>query len=279
MPETIQQALAQARTELNNDSAQLDSEILLSHVLKQSRSLLHARPEQMISDADYLQYQDLIQRRCQGEPIAYITGQQEFWSLPFIVNPAVLIPRPETELLVETALKLFPQPDQALSLIDLGTGSGCIALALASERPHWDIIACDQSKAALTVAQKNAHNLKINHVKFVHSCWFDRIPDKKFELIISNPPYVAAADPHLKQGDLRSEPRHALSSGKDGLDAIRLIFAQSTRRLQRGGWLLLEMGYDQAEKIGALATEANYHNIQFQNDLANIKRVCMAQRL
>ena len=223
---SIKQTLTTAITKLAQlDCAQLESDILLAHCLNKPRSFLHAWPETLISKTESEHFDALIQRRIEGEPIAYIIGQQEFWSLPFTVNQDTLTPRPETELLVETALNLFQNTCLA---IDLGTGSGCIALALAHEHPLWDIYACDQSVAALQIAQTNASNLNIDSVKFLESNWFEKIPEHNFDLIISNPPYIASNDPHLEIGGLRFEPRNALVSGDDGFNDIRMLIKQLT---------------------------------------------------
>lgn len=271
MTDTIQQLLREASSTLDR----VDVEVLLTHILNKPRSYLHAWPEYTLTATELKQFTDALNRRLSGEPVAYITGKQEFWSLPFTVNQHTLIPRPETELLVETALSLF---DTNCSMIDLGTGSGCIALALASEQPLWRILACDRSNEALSTARFNAKQLNINSVTFVQSNWLDNIDQAEFDLVLSNPPYIANNDPHLQQGDLRFEPESALISGQDGLNDIRMIAQQAYNRLTQGGWLLLEIGYDQAEAVKTLLSDTGYSSINFQRDLAGIQRVCMAQK-
>jgi release factor glutamine methyltransferase len=215
---------------------------------------------------------DLVARRLQGEPVAYLTGRREFWSLPLKVTPATLIPRPETELLVEIALTRIPQ-QASWTLADLGTGGGAIALALASERPDCRVLATEQSRTALTVARENADALGIKNVEFRHGDWTAPLGEETFDLVVSNPPYVRRADPSLFRGDVRFEPRDALIAGEDGLDAIRRVASQAPRCLKNGGRLLLEHGDDQADAVAGILRAQGYHDIVCHRDLAGRDRV------
>jgi release factor glutamine methyltransferase len=271
---TTRELIAQAAGLLTaSDSARLDAEILLSHALQRPRTFLHSHPEHMPSPQQQQEFSALLQRRNAGEPIAYLTGQQEFWSLPLRVTPDTLIPRPATEVLVNTALRLGGATAQ---VIDLGTGSGCIALALAHERPAWNIFAVDRSAAALEIARANAQALRIETITWQVSDWFADIGGT-FDLVVSNPPYIKADDLHLLQGDVRFEPRQALVGGSDGLDSISQIAQQSRDRLQPGGLLILEIGYDQAAKVRQLLADMGYTDIEFKKDLAGIERVCVSR--
>ena len=257
---------ATVRLQPLSDSARLDAEILLADVLNKSRSYLYTWPDAQLTEDQQRQYQHLISRRCQGEPIAYITGKREFWSLEFNVTPATLIPRPETELLVELALQLTPV-NQPVRIADLGTGSGAIAIAIASERPLAQIIATDCSQQALIVAQQNNHRLlNTDQITFRLSDWFSTLSGKRFDLIISNPPYVATNSPYLDQGDVRFEPQQALCAGIDGLDAIRYIVTHSAEFLRKEGLLLIEHGFDQANAVQALMLSANFTAITHLQD-------------
>ena len=307
----IKQALEQATEQLNSssDTARLDAELLLMHALACSRVFLYAHSEDHLSPVQEQQYQQLLSRRIQGTPLAYLTGTREFWSMPLRVTKDTLIPRPETELLVELALKLItlppnlssprrrgpmaePPPQQALeidprlhgddsrktTILDLGTGSGTIALALASERPAWEILACDKSPAAIKVARDNASHFKLTNLQFICSDWFESIPTQQFNAIVSNPPYIAAQDPHLSQGDLRFEPQDALVSGTDGLDALRHIIEQASVRLIPGGWLLLEHGFNQGEAVINLLKRFGYQDIQCWQDWQGHDRVSSGRK-
>jgi len=255
----------------------LDVEILLCHILGVTRSYLLAWPEKILTAKQYSQFQTLLARRVQGEPIAYITGHKEFWSLDLQINKNTLIPRPETELLVEQALARL-SPDCRALVIDLGTGSGAIALAIAHERSQCNVLATDKSIAALNVARDNAQSLGLHRVQFLISDWCSGLGDIKAELIVSNPPYVAIADPHLK-GDVRYEPLCALVAGKDGLADIRRLIAFSQSHLVPQGWLLLEHGYDQAEAVGVLFKQHAYESITTYQDLAGFSRVTVGQKM
>lgn len=278
MSSSIRQRLAadaqQLAAALSLDPASARSEVqrLLQHVLRQSRAWLLAHAEQALTAIQQAEYQDLLQRRLQGEPVAYLLGEREFYGLLFKVTPATLIPRPETELLVELALERMPQ-HQPCRVLDLGTGSGAIALAIAQARPLAAVTATDAAPAAIEVAQQNAQRLAIPNVRFVRSDWFAALAGEEFDLIVSNPPYVAADDPHLRQGDLRFEPLSALASGADGLDDIRRIIAAAPAHLRSEGWLLLEHGYDQAAQVRELLTRAGFRRVFSAPDLAGIERV------
>jgi release factor glutamine methyltransferase len=238
----IAAALAWARSALapHTDTAGLDAELLLCRVLDCNRAYLHTWPERSLDESQEAGFRELVHRRAVGEPVAYLLGEAEFWSLPLAVTEHTLIPRPETELLVETALGLIPE-DAQWTIVDLGTGSGAIALALASERPACRVHAVEASAEALAVARENAARLGLA-VQFHPGNWLEPLAGMRFELIVSNPPYVAADDPHLAQGDVRHEPRSALASGTDGLDDIRHIVAAAKPHLVAGGWLLIEHG-------------------------------------
>jgi release factor glutamine methyltransferase len=253
-----------------------DAEILLCHVLGVTRSYLLTWPEKTLTANQYAQFQALSARRAQGEPIAYLTGHKEFWSLDLQVTENTLIPRPETELLVELAFLRLPSDCQAL-VIDLGTGSGAIALAIAQERPLCRVLATDKSTTALNVAQANAQALGLHRVQFLVSDWWAGLGEIKARLIVSNPPYVAIADPHLSQGDVRYEPRSALVAGRDGLADIRQLIAQSSEHMVAQGWLLLEHGYDQAEAVRALFEQYAYDSVTTYQDLAGLPRVTVGQ--
>lgn len=250
----------------------VDAEALLLHVLEKPRSWLIAHDTDVLDAELVAAYEALVARRAAGEPVAYITGRRGFWSLELEVTPATLIPRPETELLVELALRHLPS-DQALQVADLGTGSGAIALAIAHERPQAQVSAVDVSAEALSVARRNAQRLGIGNVRFVQGSWMTPLSGKSFAVIVSNPPYIEADDPHLGQGDLRFEPAGALASGADGLDAIRQIVTAAPAHLQPGSWLLMEHGWDQGPSVRALLTAAGYVEVETARDLEGRDRV------
>ena len=276
MPE-IRQLLAGDAAELaaalalDAASARLEVQYLLQHALHKPRAWLLARPELPLTEAQFADYQKLLQRRLQGEPIAYILGEREFFGLNFRITPDVLIPRPETELLVELALQRIPLQEPK-RVLDLGTGSGAIALTIAHERPLAEVTAVDASAAALEVARENGRRLGIANVSFVCSNWFDVLDEQHFDLIVSNPPYVAADDPHLQQGDLPFEPQSALASGADGMDDIRRIVSRAPGYVRPGGWLLLEHGYDQAGQVSRLLQQAGFDEVFSACDLSGIER-------
>ncbi len=275
MSSTIAELIRASELRLNTlcDSPRLDSELLLASVLDKPRSYLFTWPEQSLTTEQETRFQALLDRRIKGEPLAYILGNREFWSMPLRVSPGTLIPRADTELLVEQALKQLPE-HEARHILDLGTGSGAIALAIACERPNSSVVATDQSEAALTMARENASLHDIGNIEFIHGEWFSPFPDTtRFDLIVSNPPYIAEDDPHLLQGDLPSEPRSALVSGPDGLDDIRTIISLAPEHLVRGGWLMLEHGYDQAEAVKGLFQDAGFIDVTTIRDLAGQDRV------
>jgi release factor glutamine methyltransferase len=266
---SIRDALIAA--DLPGDSGRLEAELLLCHCLDKARGYLYAWPEQDLPAAALDSYRALLEARRAGRPIAYLTGRREFWSLELEVDDSTLIPRPETECLVEWALEL-PLPPGAC-VADWGTGSGAIALALASERPGWTVLASDRSDAALAVAARNRHTLDLRNVHFLRGDWGEAIATDALAMIVSNPPYVAAGDPHLACGDLRFEPDSALIAGADGLAAIRRILGQASRRLAQDGWLLLEHGRDQGAAVRELFSRAGFAAVTTRCDLAGQERV------
>ncbi|MFT5140343.1 MAG: release factor glutamine methyltransferase [Lysobacterales bacterium] len=253
-------------------SARLDAEILMAHALDSPRSFLYANPELDLPLRHSNSFKKLIRRRSRGEPIAYITGVREFWSLTLRITPDVLIPRHETELLVEVALQRIP-PSELQKIADLGTGSGAIALAIASERPGCSIHATDLSKAAISLAEENANRLGTK-VQFHHGSWCEPLSGQ-FEMIVSNPPYIGANDPHLKQGDVRFEPALALSPGTDALSEFRVIAEQASERLTNRGWLILEHGTDQASDVRDILASHEFTKIETMKDLAGHERVTL----
>lgn len=257
-----------------SDTPRLDLEVLLCHVLDKPRSYLFTWPEKVLDQKSTEQFNDLLQRRADGEPIAHLTGQKEFWSLSLEVNATTLIPRPDTELLVEMALSLLDKPNA--HVLDLGTGTGAIALALASEHPSWQIIAVDTVSEAVALAEKNRQRLTLDNVRIRQSHWFKDLAPQKFDLIVTNPPYIDADDPHLKQGDVRFEPGSALVSGNKGLADIELIISEAKKYLSDGGWLLIEHGYQQAEAVRTLLKDNGYSHVSTQRDMAGHERLTMA---
>jgi release factor glutamine methyltransferase len=245
---SVRALLGVALEQLGGTGYRLDAEVLLAHALRKPRSYLYSHPDESPPATDAARYAELIEQRRRGVPLAYLVGTREFWSLPLRVTPEVLIPRPETERLVELALERVPR-DAPRRVADLGTGSGAIALALATERPRCTLVAVDASRAALDVARANARRLGLGNVEFREGSWCAPLRGERFDLIVANPPYVAAEDPHLSEGDLRFEPREALVGGNDGLDAIRAIIATAPACLLPDAWLLIEHGHDQAGAV------------------------------
>lgn len=252
--------------------AAVDARVLLRYVLGWSPAQLASRTEVSVAPPLVEAFAALAARRASGEPVAYIIGEREFYGLMFKVTPAVLIPRPETELLVELALERIPA-DAPCRVLDLGTGSGCVALTIASQRPQSRVTATDCSRDALAVASANARALDVHNVEFVCGDWFDALAGRRFDLVVSNPPYIAAGDAHLGEGDLRFEPRGALMAGVDGLESIRRIVRGAAAHLAVGGWLLIEHGYDQAQACRELLDDAGFGSVLSRCDLAGIARV------
>jgi release factor glutamine methyltransferase len=262
----------EAALNIDSSSARIEAQCLLQAVLQVNRAYLLTHPEQLLNDEQQARFATLFERRLSGEPIAYLFGEREFYRLTFKVSPATLIPRPETELLVELALQRIPQQGTCRAL-DLGTGSGAIALSIAHARPDAEVVAVDASTAALEVAQFNAQRLNLGNVRLLYSDWFGALQDERFDIIVSNPPYIAADDAHLTQGDVHFEPPSALVSGADGLDDIRRICAQAKAHLNVNGWLLLEHGYDQAAQVRALLQHSGFAGVFSARDLSGIERV------
>jgi release factor glutamine methyltransferase len=273
---SIRRLLEQAADQLPAASARLDAEVLLAHVLEKTRSHLHAWPEKVPSAEQQAQFQQLLQARIQGEPVAYLTGQREFWSLPLTVTPATLIPRPETETLVALALEVIPVDRPAL-VADLGTGSGAIALAIAHERPRCHVLATDISPAAIETAAANARRLAINNIEFHHGDWCAPLAGRHCDVVMSNPPYIRNADPHLQAGDVRFEPRSALAAGPEGMDELEKIARCAGRHLQTGGWLIMEHGYDQCEQVTHLLKASGFEAVTDHADDAGLSRVIMGK--
>jgi release factor glutamine methyltransferase len=307
----IKTILADAAKRLNNNEATIEAQLLLQHILNVNRAWLIAHQNDALEANIHAAYRALVLRRLNGEPIAYILGYREFYGLNLKVTADTLIPRPDTETLVEAALAKIPKNDntsfpsfprrresmlnldqkmdsrlrgndeisdisenaQPLHILDLGTGTGAIALAIAKHAPHTFVTATDASQAALDIAIENAQNLKITNVNFILSDWFSSLKDQKFDVIVSNPPYIEQNDAHLNQGDLPWEPVSALVSGADGLDDIKKIITQAPQHLNPHGWLMLEHGYNQAERVAALLKQAGFSEISHAQDLAGIARV------
>ncbi|KOQ68624.1 peptide chain release factor N(5)-glutamine methyltransferase [Stenotrophomonas maltophilia] len=276
---SLRQVVADASARLGGIDARHEAELLLLHVLERPRSWLFAHATDPLPATAQAAFEALLARRAAGEPVAYLTGRRGFWTLDLRVDAATLIPRPETELLVELALERLP-PDRPLSVADLGTGSGAIALALASERPLAQVLATDASPGALAMAARNAAHHELRNVRFAEGGqdWYAPLQGARFALIASNPPYIASEDPHLQQGDLRFEPASALASGLDGLDDIRRIVAGAPEHLQPAGWLLIEHGWDQGAAIRTLFDAAGFADVQTQQDLEQRDRVTLGRR-
>lgn len=275
---TIAQALQQAIALLPDQTqARLDAEVLLAHALQKPRSYLHAWPEAELDHEQATLFHDLIGQRAAGRPVAYLTGHREFWSLDLEVTPDTLIPRPETELLVEQALALLPQQAQ-IDVADFGTGSGAIALALAHERRHWRVYAVDRSPACLAVAKRNAQRLGMQRLMFVNADWSAAFAARSLDAMVSNPPYVAEQDRHLQQGDVRFEPRSALASGPRGLDDLERLIEDANRVLKAGGLILLEHAPEHTESLHKMLNQGNFTDIVTVPDMAALERVTRARR-
>jgi len=262
---------------LNAAEARIEAQALLRHALGDvSRAWLVTHENDALEANIHAGFEALLKRRLNGEPVAYILGKREFYGLDFTVTPDTLIPRPDTETLVEAALEKIPA-NQSCTVLDLGTGSGAIAIAIAKHRPQAKVTAVDQSLKALAVAQGNARQLGVANVQLVLSDWFGALGGQIFDVIVSNPPYIAKDDPHLNQGDLRFEPTSALAAGEDGLDCIRQIINQAEQHLSPQGWLMFEHGYEQAEKVAQLLKSANYDSVTSVADLSSILRVTLGK--
>jgi len=272
----VAELLREAAARLPGDDARHEAEQLLIHVLGVERAWLFAHATDTVDEGSRQRFELLLTRRAEGHPLAYLLGRRGFWTLDLQVNTATLIPRPETELLVEQALARLPADDM-VRVADMGTGSGAIALSIASERPLATVMATDLLGPALAVAVKNAQAHGLDNVWFRRGHWYAALGADRFDMIVSNPPYIAAGDPHLAQGDLRFEPPPALASGADGLDAIREIIAGAHEHLVAGGWLLLEHGWDQGEAIRALLVQAGFDEAQTVQDLEQRDRVTLGR--
>lgn len=275
---TVQQVLKAARAQLAQfvpvDEASIEAQWLLMHVLGVNRAWLIAHGADALASEAAATFAALVQRRLQGEPVAHILGKREFFGLALKVTPDTLIPRPDTETLVEAALAKI---NGRMRVLDLGTGTGAVALAIARHAPACEVVAVDASAAALAVAAENANALKLEQVQCLLSDWFSALAGARFDLIVSNPPYIESNDYHLQQGDLRFEPITALASGLDGLDDLRHIVAQAPAHLTPGGWLMLEHGYNQAEAVQALLNAQGFCNVQTLKDLGSNPRVTLGQ--
>ncbi len=274
---TVAQAIAWATQTLRNtsDSPKLDAEVLLLHVLEKPKSYLFAWPEAELTDVQLSAFEKLIAERETGHPVAHLVGVREFWSLELEVNNSTLIPRPDTETLVEKALSLDLPADT--KMLDLGTGTGAIALSLASEQPNWQVTAVDYSEQAVALAKRNQQKLALNNVTIMQSDWFSAVPNQQFDLIVSNPPYIDELDEHLSQGDVRFEPKSALVAPDNGMADIKLIIEQARQYLAPNGYLLIEHGYQQALLLKEFFAQMAYSNILTIKDMAGCDRVTMAQ--
>jgi release factor glutamine methyltransferase len=275
---SIEQALQRAAAKINSADGAMEARLLLQQVLGVNRAWLIAHANDALQTNRDGEFQALLARRLAGEPIAYLIQQREFYGLTLRVSPATLIPRPDSETLVDAALEKIPHPStKPITVLDLGTGSGAIALAIAHNRPQASVLAVDASDAALAVAQDNASELKLSNVQFALSDWYANLAEQRFDLIVSNPPYIAKNDPHLSQGDLRFEPLSALTSGQDGLDDIRQITEQGLIHLMPQGWLMLEHGYDHGVAVRELMAQAGLVEIATRQDLGGNDRVTLGK--
>lgn len=278
MPISIENALRDAAlllAEHQSPSPRIDASVLLCHVLDKPSSYLYTWSDKSLSDEEEAAFNVLLERRKVGEPVAYIIGYRDFWSLRLNVEPSTLIPRPDTERLVELALERLPQGEG--SVLDLGTGTGAIALAIASERNDMAVTGVDLRDEAVALAERNKLENGINNAQFMQSSWFDNVPEHRFAMIVSNPPYIDPEDPHLSQGDVRFEPKSALIADDHGLADIRIICQQSPEYLTDNGWLLIEHGYDQGEAVRTIFSEAGFSDVETQHDYAGLDRVTLGR--
>lgn len=275
---TVKEAQRQATQAMLSfsDTARMDADILLGHCLQKNRTWMMTWPEVELTCEQQQSFDGIIARRVAGEPVAYIVGEQEFWSLPLKVNRSTLIPRPETELLIELALDKLPSKKGRV--LDLGTGSGAIPLALKSERPQWEVIAVDFSADALAVAKDNAETLQLD-VTFIQSDWFLNVPEQPFDLVISNPPYIDEADEHLSQGDVRFEPDSALIASEQGFGDIKRISTEAARYLALGGLLMFEHGFEQGDGVRQIFRENSFTDVETVKDLAGLDRVTFGRKV
>lgn len=267
---TISQVISAAAARIKSDSARLDAELLLSRVLGVERSYFFTWPDRALSQSQWQDFEQLLARRIDGEPVAHILGQRGFWTLQLAVDASTLIPRPDTEVLVETALNLLP--DEPLDVVDVGTGSGAIALALKSERPSWRMLAGDASLAACRLAKRNAASNALDVPLFCGD-WLHALADASMDVVLSNPPYIEATDPHLNEGDVRFEPRSALVAGARGLADLVNIAEQSIRVLRSGGWLMMEHGFDQRQAVTSQLRRLGYHRVESFKDFGGHWRI------
>ncbi len=276
MQSTISSALQWSYKELMDfsESAQLDCEVLLQHCLNKNRTYLYTWPEKTLNQDQWQRFCQMIIKRKTGIPVAHIIGEREFWSLPFIVNDTTLIPRPDTEILVETALNL-ELPDDA-KVLDLGTGTGAIALSLASEKPNWQVTAVDYIEDAVNLAKLNRENLNLSHVEILQSDWFSSISKQKFDLIVSNPPYIDQEDHHLNEGDVRFEPQSALTAAEHGFADLYYIAAQAKNYLTSNGYLLMEHGYQQGIDLRKKLNVLGYKDVGTVRDFGSNERCTLA---
>ena len=265
-----------------SDSPRLDIEIFLTHILQKNRTYLFTWPEKELTEDQANQFNQFFSRRLTGEPVAHIIGRREFWSLPLIVNNSTLIPRPDTELLVEAALGLFSEDesDQTRRLLDLGTGTGAIVLALANEKKSWQCVGVDKEIAAVELAEKNRARFDLNNVKILQSDWFSALASEAaFDIIVSNPPYIDPTDKHLQEGDVRFEPLSALIADKKGLADLELIITKSPKYLTENGWLLVEHGHDQGAAVRDLFTANHFDDVNTFRDFGRNERVTVGKHM
>jgi release factor glutamine methyltransferase len=266
---------ARAQLEGHSPSAALDARVLLAHLLGKPETFLFTWPEHEPTDSQQRQFREWIARRRDGVPVAHLVGRREFYGHEFLVSPDTLIPRPDTELLVDLALELLPG-NLPQRLADLGTGTGAIAISLGLARPQWTVLAVDFTVAILDLAERNVRRLGATNVQVRQSSWCRDLPGQ-YHALVSNPPYIAENDPHLDEGDVRYEPRSALTAGADGLDDIRVLIEQAPSRLLPGGWLLLEHGYDQGDAVRALMAAGGFSDVQTRRDLGDRERVTLGR--